>query len=517
MRRFPLALPAALAAVLGFEASPVAAQNLPTGFVFQQVVGEPFGSNPVAFAFLPDGRSVLLEKDTGVVRLSAVGSGTSTAIATIPNVVAGAERGLLGVAVDPSWPARPYLYFHACKTGDVIHIVMYTATGDLSAPSSVAMTLGSPFVLVDDIPDRFANHNGGTLRFGTDGHLYVSIGDDSRGCDAQDTGILSGKILRLDVSHMPGAGTGPPPRADITPAGNPFPGPDPDARLVWALGLRNPFRFTIDPQTNDLYVGDVGLETWEEMDAIPAAGGGTNYGWPEFEGPLQDPDPNFADCSTGPFATPLYYYPNPAGGQVAAVSGGPRYRPNPFSPLSFPSVYNGDLFFCEFYARWMRRLTFTGSGWSLAAPVPGQPSAENWAQNIGSVSDLQAGPDGALYLLVMFNSGPARGLHRIVNTLPSDADVGGPELAGARFVPNPGRVARGVTLHFAPTWATPIELRVYDVGGRLVRVLETGPRPNGSLFWDGRRRDGTAVGAGLYVYRLVTPSGASAEGRVLLF
>ena len=138
----------------------------------------------------------------------------------------------------------------------------------------------------------------------------------------------------------------------------------------------------------------------------------------------------------------------------------------------------------------MRRLTFTGSGWSLAAPVPGQPSAENWAQNIGSVSDLQTGPDGALYLLVMFNSGPARGLHRIVNTLPSDADVEDSALAGARFVPNPGRAARGVTLHFAPALATPIELRVYDVRRRLVRVLETGPRPNGQLFWDGRRDDG---------------------------
>lgn len=256
----------ALLAAAG-DPGPALAQRVPTGFQIQSVVGGPFAPQVSAFAFLPDGRIVILEKDTGVVRLAAAGAVTSVPIDTIPEVTVADERGLLGVAVDPGWPARPYLYFLFTHTGDALHLVLYTASGDLTAPSSTNLLLGSPFVLLDDLPDQFANHNGGTLRFGPDGFLYASLGDDSRDCDAQDPSLHKGKILRLDVSGMPGMGSGPPPKSALVAAGNPYFGSD-NARLLFAIGLRNPFRFSIDPVTNNLYIGDVGLGTWEEIDEL---------------------------------------------------------------------------------------------------------------------------------------------------------------------------------------------------------------------------------------------------------
>src|SRR5262249_3992598 len=150
---------------------------------------------------------------------------------------------------------------------------------------STSLALGSPYLIFKDILDHQENHNGGTLRFGPDRYLYVSAGDDGSGCNAQDLNLPNGKILRLDVSRIPGAGSGPPPVADITPPDNPIPGPSADARLVYAWGLRNPFRFTIDPQTGNLYIGDVGLLSWEELDEIVHGDAGRNYGWPVYEGP----------------------------------------------------------------------------------------------------------------------------------------------------------------------------------------------------------------------------------------
>ena len=523
------ALASVLAVGTALVTTSTLAQVVPGGFVIQTVVGEPLGTNPVAFAFLPDGRILIAEKDLGTVRLAPAPGGLPVAasiIHTIPDVNAsGTERGLLGVAVDPGWPARPYVYFYLTHTGNVIHIVMYTASGELSNPASTAILLDSPYVLLDDIPDLFSNHNGGTLRFGPDGYLYASVGDDSRGCDAQDRTILRGKLLRLDVSQMPGTGSGPPPKSALAPSSNPFPGPDPAERLVYAYGLRNPYRFTIDPWSNDVFIGDVGLQTWEEMNELEyPIGAGSNFGWPEFEGPLQDPDPGASDCSTGPFTSPIDVYPNPPGGQVAAVVAGPLYRPNPNSSLSFPRAYNGDLFLCEFYAKWIRRLERTPSGWAVADSVPGQPSATNWASNLGNVADLQTGPDGALYLMVMFNAGNLpRGLHRIVNTLPSDAQPGdelaSPPVAAALFHPNPMRVGRGGRLLFSPPRTGQARVKIFDLRGRLVRTLEpelvaVGSRDEGSVTWDGRTDGGEDAVPGVYLYELVTHAGERSSGKI---
>src|SRR5574341_1726021 len=148
------------------------AVSVPTQFVNEFIVG---GLNePTGLAFLPDGRLLLVEQRTGRVRMIVNGHLASTdPVFTVPSLNAdGGERGLQGLAVDPGWPQRPYLYFHYTRTGGRTRLVRYTATGYVSNATGENLGLTSTLLLIDDIPDADPNHNGGTVRFGPDGHLY---------------------------------------------------------------------------------------------------------------------------------------------------------------------------------------------------------------------------------------------------------------------------------------------------------------------------------------------------------
>ncbi|MBN2490712.1 MAG: PQQ-dependent sugar dehydrogenase [Planctomycetes bacterium] len=370
----------------------VAAQTFPSGFSHQTLAGG--FDQPVGMAFLPDGRILVVEQRTARVKVFA--GGLVGTLGTIPGVnAAGNEQGLLGVAVDPSWPGRPHLYFHHNASNPArIQIVMYSVTGDLTTPSSTNLALDKPFLLLHDIPDNATNHNGGTCRFGPDGMLYVSLGDDASPCAAQDITDLRGTILRLDVSGMPGPGSGPPAKSAITPADNPFRGPNDNARLYWAYGLRNPFRFTIDPATGNLYIGDVGQSQYEELDEST---GGENFGWPWFEGPVR-----FSSCGGGsppPSVPPIASYPNGSG--AASIVPFTIYRNRLGGTANLGNAYEGNVFFSDYYQGFVRRLVKNGSTWSPAPPVPGQPTSENWADTVDNV-DALVGPDGAIYYLKQF-------------------------------------------------------------------------------------------------------------------
>ena len=237
------------------------AQTVPTGFVDQPVVTGL--SRPVAFDFVPDlpghVRVLVAQQLDAGVRL--VRDGVLLAdVLTVPGIAAGGEKGLLGIAIDPAFPARPYLYVHGDdESGTSIRISRFTLTGDLSGVGTGALSAdpASRFDLIADVPDFAGNHNGGTVRFGPDGMLYASFGEDADPCGAQDSTLLKGVILRLDVSRIP-AGPGSAPRAMITPNNNPFvASADSNARLVAAFGLRNPFRFQIDMQRQWLVIADV--------------------------------------------------------------------------------------------------------------------------------------------------------------------------------------------------------------------------------------------------------------------
>ncbi len=496
---------AVIAALIGGVAisAPARATTVPTGFVHEMLVGEPFIQSPVGFDFLPDGRFVLVELESGVVRIAAVGDASSDSIARIPDVRADhPERGLLGVAVDPDWPTRPYLYFHYTALDSTVHVAMWEAAGALSNPSSTAITLANPFLVLGNIDDNAGIHNAGTLRFAPDGTLLVSVGEDAQPCMAQDLTSPLGKLLRLDISGMPQGGPGPPPIADVVPAGNPFAGAG-WTPLVYAWGLRNPFRFDVDAPSGDVFIGNVGSHLFEEIELVPLATPGLNFAWPQFENTT--PLGCCGTCGKGnTFTFPIHPIPHPL--EVISVIGGPLVHDVPSSPTSLPSSYDGDYIYAEIFSGKISRLRRTGSSWDFAPPAAGQPDSTTWGSGFVGLSDFRQGPDGALYLVSLglsFVDLP-RGLHRIrVNP----SFVAAPEIAAsspARLVvePNPSRAGDHVAFRVPERLGEVRAVRIFDAAGRLVRSLGEAEIRRPSHEWDGLDRAGRPVAAGVYLVRV---------------
>jgi glucose/arabinose dehydrogenase len=497
--------------LLAASASPSAAQtSLPSGVNDRLVVG---GLDfPVGLAQLPDGRTLVVEQKSARIRLIVGGQLAAVdPVCTVDAVqTAGTEQGLLGIAVDPGWPARPYVYIHCDQTGSsTIRVSRYRVAGDLDFTGNGALSIDTAtrFDLVNDVPDVASNHNGGTLRFGPDGRLYASFGEDANACAAQDTTTLRGVILRLEVSGLPD-GPGSATRAQVTPADNPFAGSSNlNRRLMWAKGLRNPFRFHIDPADGALFIADVGAGQWEEIDR--AAVGGLQFGWPIFEGP--DPLTSCPSNLPSPVA-PIHYYDRSAG-SAAVVSGG-VYRVPPGATQPFPPDFVGDYFFSDYYFGFLRRLSFDGGVWTL---VPGVNAAD-WATGFEDVSDYLVGHDGALWYCrqsVAFaaNSGQIRRL-----TFGNDTSVT-PPAPRVRFAPPfPSPGPGYTTFSYSLPVAARVRLRVFDARGRRVRTvvpLSVRPTPGDDVTWNGRDDDGVEVPAGLY-FALLEVDGHPFTRRIAL-
>lgn len=488
---------------------------LPTDFVDELVLGG--FSEPVGMAFVPDGRLLVVERATGRIRLIVNGALAATdPVVAVPDVDASyGEEGLLGIAVDPGWPVRPYVYVqHTVLGAPFNRIVRFTASGDLdfSAGGSIAIDPASRYDVIPDLPHDSQVHNGGTLRFGPDGMLYSSVGDPTA-CNSQSRGELLGKILRLDISALPPGPGGPAPRALITPPDNPYAGEaDPDAGLLWQWGLRNPFRFAIDPGTGDLVIGDVGGSEREELDyaAIPAR----NFEWPVYEGDVPGPYYcQFVDSSA--FTGPIHAYDHSVG---SAIIAGVLYRRDGSAAHPFPAEYDGDIFFSDFYAPWLRRLKRSGDTWS-PAPAPGQPNADDWGTGAASISDWLIAPDGSLWYcrLVGDLGGPGQ-IRRI--RYGGVVSVPDPPAPAAEFrspFPSPSRGA--VTFDFAPAGGEDAALTIYDASGRQVRVLAgraVGSRGARRAVWDGRDEAGRPVAPGVYHARLARAGSVLARKVVIL-
>jgi glucose/arabinose dehydrogenase len=245
-------------------------------------------------------------------------------------LVAGGERGLLGLAFHPDHAANGRLFVDYTRAQDGATVIAeYRSDGDAVDPASERILLV--------IPQPDTNHNGGMLAFDRDGMLLVGMGDGGGAGDpgdfAQDPRALLGKLLRLDVD-------GTPPYA--IPADNPFADGVTAAPEIWALGLRNPWRFSVDRETGDVWIGDVGQGTREEIDVIPAGQGGLDFGWDITEG---DGCYEAAECDTEGLTWPLVSIGHDSG--VCSVVGGHVYRGTRYPALAgsyvFSDYCSGDL------------------------------------------------------------------------------------------------------------------------------------------------------------------------------
>jgi glucose/arabinose dehydrogenase len=264
------------------------------------------------------------------------------------------ERGLLGVTVDPNFQSNQYVYVYYTATTPYVHnrVSRFTADGDAAVP-------GSEVVLLELDPlSPATNHNGGGLHFGPDGLLYIGVGENATGSNAQTVSNLLGKMLRID------AGGG-------IPTTNPFYGLATGVnRAIWAVGLRNPFTFAFEPLSGRMMINDVGAGAWEEINEGQS---GANYGWPATEGPTSD----------ARFVSPVFAYSHASGG--CAISGGTFY---PALPSQYPGEYAGDYLFADFCGGWIRQYDFASG-----------VRADDFASGIVAPVDLRIGPEGSLYYL----------------------------------------------------------------------------------------------------------------------
>ena len=515
----PLRLLLAISAFAAPSLAPraLAAPAVPSGFVDERI------AYPLHFAacmtFLPDGRVLVTGQLESRISLVVPATGAISSVGTIDSVRITPEQGLFGIAVDPRWPASPYVYVHYAYSGAPrIHISRFTVSGDLDGTlgGTLALVPGSEYRVLVSLPDSTANHNGGQVHFGADSLLYVSVGDDLASCGAQSKSRLIGKILRLKVRLLPAGGGGPPALADITPATNPFVlDPNPHARLVWAYGLRNPYSFAIDRPTGHVAIADVGSAGQEELDLAISAG--RNFGWPLYEGyqprfPCQNADTT-ASGTTAPIAVYERTFTD------AAVVCGGRYRPAG-GPSDFPAEYDGSLFFSDVYHGFLRRLVPDGGGWRLADPVPGQPNATDWGTDFDGVTSYQLGPDGALWYSKYAEQyeGFTGEIRRIRWT---GAPVSVPPAPGALArleAPVPSPASGSTRLAWTLEQASQVAIDAYDVHGKRVRRIRQGFQPAGrhTTTWDLADEGGKAVRPGLYFLRLVTPVGHAVRSLVVV-
>ena len=247
-----------------------------------------------------------------------------------PLVLGGGEQGLLGLAFHPQYAANGFFFLYYTNTSGDNVVARYRVSGgnpDLADPSSGVILLTIPH------PTN-VNHNGGQLQFGPDGFLYIGTGDGGSSndppCNAQNLNSRLGKLLRIDVNVAT-------PPYWTSPASNPYTSPG-NAGLdeIWAIGLRNPWRFSFDRLTGDLWIGDVGQDQREEIDfQLATSPGGENYGWKIVEGTRCTGNTSNcslpAPCGSAVYTGPVFEYDHTLG---CAVTGGYVYRGS-----SFPSLY----------------------------------------------------------------------------------------------------------------------------------------------------------------------------------
>jgi len=283
---------------------------------------------PLYVTAVPGDRSRLfVVQKPGQIRIVTIQSGVYTLLATpfldISSLVSTVgEQGLLSMAFHPDYATNGLFFVdYTNNAGDTV-VARYSVS---AADPNIANPASASIVLTQDQP--YSNHNGGQLQFGPDGNLYIAFGDGGSGGDpeqrAQDTTTLLGKILRIDVdSATPYA----------IPADNPWAGSTIVRPEIWSLGLRNPWRFSFDRLTGDMWIGDVGQSTWEEVDReIYGGPGGINWGWRCREGhAVYDPSPSCPSPQQPQLTPPIYDYNQT--GLLCAITGGYVYRGSPNSP-----------------------------------------------------------------------------------------------------------------------------------------------------------------------------------------
>lgn len=448
--------------------------------------GLPFWARPIAVIDPYDGTDRLfLVEHKGIITVfendPAVNT-TTTFLDIESRVIRLGESGLVGLAFHPNYENNGYFYVMYVVPHSPEPFKQILSRFTVSANPDSADTLTEQILM--ELPKTNNYHVGGRMRFGPDdGYLYVVIGDDGVPTHSQDRTNLYGNLLRIDVDSPAGG------KNYGIPVDNPFVGNGSGwHEEIYAWGVRNTWGLSIDPITGRIWGGEVGLDSWEEVNII---GKGNNMGWPILEGPIcYIPDP--CDTTGLNLTDPIYVYPHPGVGGPPfgfAIIGGHVYRGNRIPSLSGWYIFH-DYILAEFFA-----LFYDGVNPPTVEPIG---TFDTW--NFFFTNDVDK--DGNMF----FPNSNGR-IYQFTGTFTPPVGIGTPGPGAkhgtlAQNYPNPFNPT--TTIDYEVTVASRVELGIYDVSGRLVRTLvnRAAEPGNYTVDWDGRDNAGATRVSGVYFYRL---------------
>ncbi|MGE5431865.1 MAG: PQQ-dependent sugar dehydrogenase [Syntrophomonadaceae bacterium] len=396
-------------------------------------------------------------------------------------IVYGGEMGLLGMAFDPDFKNNGYFYINYTAPSQLRSVI---ARYTVSKSNPDQADPNSRFILME-LLQPFENHNAGQLAFGPDGYLYIGFGDGGSGGDpfnnGQNKATFLGKMLRIDVRQTQGS------LNYSIPPDNPFVGNSQGIKEeIWAIGFRNPFRYSFDPVTKWLWVGDVGQDKWEEVDVVEK---GKNYGWSIMEG-FHCFKPSTGCDSTG-LTEPIWEYGHDSSGGISII-GGYVYRGK-----KFPLLY-GKYIYADF-----------GSGRIWALTYDGTKPAQNFLvlNTQKNIASLGRTLDNELYFCAY--DGKIYTLDYLDGTyVPQEK----PDTFGlSENFPNPFNSATAFNVSIKER--SDVRLEVYDIAGKLISTIFSGTMEPGKykLSWDG-----TNFPSGVYIYQIKAGDFQDSKKMVLL-
>ena len=324
---------------------------------------------PVHLTAPPGDARLFIVEQQGRIRIVENGTLRPEPFLTVAELSSGGERGLLGLAFHPRYAENGFFYVNYTDAQGHTRVERYRVSADPNRadPASARLVLR--------VEQPFSNHNGGLVAFGPDGKLYVGMGDGGGGGDpteaGQDPAVLLGKLLRLDVDAA---------EPYAVPADNPYAGRTDGRPEIWALGLRNPWRFSWDRAAGLLYVADVGQNRLEEINVVPSAAAGLNYGWDVMEG--SDCFEPREGCDRTGLVLPAAEYTHADG---CSVTGGFVYRGQDLPAL------RGTYFYADYCEGWIRSFRYADGR---------ATDARSWSvADVGTITSFGEDARGELYVL----------------------------------------------------------------------------------------------------------------------
>jgi len=413
----------------------------------QQVDIESFASglnNPVNIKHAGDDRLFVVEQDGTISIINADGTVNPLPFLDINSRVFniggfGDERGMLGLAFHPNYAVNGFFYVNYINNSGNTVISRFTRASTNSADDSTELILLT-------ITQPFSNHNGGDMAFGADGFLYISSGDGGSGGDpgdrAQSLNTLLGKLLRIDVDNTSNGNN------YAIPADNPYIGNNAALDEIWAYGLRNPWKFSFDRNTDELWIGDVGQSNVEEINMNPSTSAGINYGWRCYEG---NSTFNTSGCpAVNTLTFPIAQYTHSGNGLFkCSITGGYRYR-GTIQP-SLAGLY----FFADFCSNEIATLQQNGPNWDITYFHKNEYDNDGW-------SAFGEGLNGEIYI-----AGISSG--EIFRIIDANLSIDEQNILEVKMYPNPANTI--LNFDFSNSISEIESIKLYDIQGKIIKSI----------------------------------------------